>query len=157
MTDVFLWRTMDMIGWRRFILPGCFSIKSLFTCNPCMIFVIRCTSNFRRLPIFVHPKRRPAVSKAHREASFWGRLRLFACFAGGNCVFCEAQRAYYACLPVNCWYSYRPGVYYAMGRLFLWILPPDTSQIQLLSRAGRAFRHPGRLFVIPPGSHITDL
>ena len=27
LTDDFLWRTMDMIGWRRFILPCCFSIK----------------------------------------------------------------------------------------------------------------------------------
>lgn len=41
---------------------------------------IRCTSNFRRLPVFVYPKGRSAVSKAHMEGSasgFFGFCRIF--------------------------------------------------------------------------------
>ena len=90
LTDALLWRTMVMIGWRRFILPCCFSIKSLFTCNPCMIFN-PLHVNFRRLS--GHFCRGGRLYQKRTRGSPIGFPWVSLRFIGRNLWFCEAQRA----------------------------------------------------------------
>lgn len=109
---------------------------------------IRCTSNFRRLPLLPNGGR--LYQKAHRERLLPVSPGFGLRFVGRICGFCEARRAYYAHPPAKFWYSYRQGRTMPAGAFFLWITMRLTRRFSCTAvREGGYILAPGRFFVYP--------
>ena len=110
---------------------------------------IRCTSNFRRLPLLPNGGR--LYQKAHREGLLAASPGFGLRLAGRVCGFCEARRGVLCPSASKILVFIPSGAYYACRSVFLWITMLLTRRFSCTAvREWGYILAPGRFFVFPP-------